>query len=90
MINMSLLWALDVGGDEAWKLADNIMCNIPNDNLFSASKWWLEVGQAGDVEGYLVHYWLLKYDKINVSPLGAASDIRKRIESLIKEMPIYI
>lgn len=90
MVNMSLLWALRIGGDEAWNLADNIMSNIPNDNLALVNDWWLKVGKAGDNEGYLVHYWLLKYGKIKHSSLGKESDIRSRLQLFIKDMPIFI
>lgn len=90
MINMSLFWALNIGGEVAWKLADSIMSTIPNKDIHSEVEWWLNVGQTGDVEGYLVHYWLLKYDKISSSPLGTKKDIRKYISQSIKKMPDYI
>lgn len=90
MINMSLFWALNVGGDEAWKLADGIMSNVPVCNISDAAGWWLELGRKGDIEGYLVHYWLLKYSKIKVSLLGTKLDIRRRIHFSIKNMPMYI
>ena len=90
MINMALLWALSIGGDEAWRLADSIMSNIPVSNISTAADWWLELGWRDDIEGYLVHYWLLKYAKIKCSLLGNRIDIRRRIHFSIKNMPMYI
>ncbi len=93
MINMSLLWALNIQGEDNWKLADDIMSMIPNDNeilLSSAVQWWLGVANAGDVEGYLVHYWLLKHKQISTSPLGGKSELLHRIRLTIVNLPEFI
>lgn len=90
MINMALLWALNVKGEDSWKLADNIMSMIPRDNVSSALDWWLDVARNGDVEGYLVHYWMLKHGKIDKTPLGSKAELLDRIASEIKDMPEFM
>ena len=90
MINMALLWALNIGGDEGWRLADKIMSVLSTDNISAAMFWWDDVAKAGDIEGYLVHYWILKYDKLAFSTLGEKDDLLKKIRNEIPELPTYI
>lgn len=90
MINMALLWALNVKGEDSWKLADNIMSMMPRDNVSSALDWWLDVARNGDVEGYLVHYWMLKHRKIDKTPLGSKAELLDRIVSEIRDMPDFM
>jgi len=90
MINMALLWALNIGGDEGWRLADKIMSVLSTDNILAAMHWWEDVAKAGDVEGELVHYWIVKYNKFDFSTLGEKEELLKKIRKKIPEMPAYI
>ena len=90
MINMSLLWAINIGTEDAWKLADDIMSNIPKDNIMSALRWWYDVAKKGDVEGYLVHYWMLRHGKIDKTPLGTKSELIERLSADISGIPYFL
>lgn len=90
MINMALLWALNVKGEDNWKLADNIMSMVPRDNVSSALDWWLGVARNGDAEGYLVHYWMLKHNKIDKTLLGSKAELLDRIVSEINDIPDFM
>ena len=90
MINMALLWALNIGGDEGWRLADKIMSVLSIDSISAAMFWWENVAKAGDIEGDLVHYWILKYGKLAFSTLGEKDDLLKKIRNEIPELPVYI
>ncbi len=90
MINMALLWALNIGGDESWKLADKIMSFLSIENVSAATFLWENVAKSGDVEGYLVHYWILKYEKLAFTTLGEKDELLKKIRSEIPELPAYI
>lgn len=90
MINMALFWTLNVKGEDSWKLADNIISVIPREDISSALDWWLDIARKGDIEGYLVHYWLLRHNKIDKTPLGSRSELLDIIVSKIKDIPDFI
>ena len=92
IVNMALFWAIKIGGEKAWKLADCMMSQLPEKEIFYIYDWWLEAGlleNENRFEGYLVHYWLLKYQKIRESPLGLKDDIRRKVQAFI-DIPSYI
>lgn len=90
MVNMALLWVLNVKGEDCWRLADNIISMLPSDNVSSALDWWLDVANKGDVEGYLVHYWMLKKGIIDKTPLGTKEYLLEKITSEIKDFPDFM
>lgn len=88
LINMALFWALKVGDSDSWELADKIIQMVSSDELSSALDWWLNVARNGDVEGYLVHLWMLKHNKIQMTPLGAKEELLERVKKEIK-LPLF-
>lgn len=80
LINMALLWALKVGDPDSWELADKIIQLISTDELAPALDWWLGIARRGDVEGYLVHLWILKNNKIKVTPLGTKDELLRVVK----------
>lgn len=90
MVNMALLWALNVKGEDCWRLADNIISMLPRDNVSAALDWWLDVANNGDVEGYLVHYWMLKKEIIDKTPLGTKEYLLEKITSEITDLPNFM
>ena len=84
LINMALLWALKVGDSDSWELADKIIQLISTDELVPALDWWLDLARRGDVEGYLVHLWILKNNKIKVTPLGIKDELLQVVKKEIK------
>ena len=83
LINMALLWALKVGDPDSWELADKIIQLISTDEIAPALDWWLGVARKGDVEGYLVHLWILKNNKIKVTPLGTKDELLRVVKKEI-------
>lgn len=84
MVNMSLFLALNINNINSWIYADRIMSMIENnEDLYEISKWWLNVANNGETEGFLVHYWLLRHNIINKSPLGDCQYLINYIEKSI-------
>lgn len=83
LINMALFWALKVGDLDSWELADNLIQMVSSDGLSSALNWWLSLAKKGDVEGDLVHLWLLKHNKIQMTPLGTRGELLERVKKEI-------
>ena len=89
LINMALFWALKVGDLDSWELADNLIQMVSSDGLSSALNWWLSLAKKGDVEGELVHLWLLKHNKIQMTPLGTMEELLGRVKKEIKLPPFF-
>lgn len=90
MINMALLWAINVGGIDGWRLADNIMSILPKDEISAAVEWWSDVAKIKDIEGYLVLYWLLKWNKIEKTDLGTKEVIYSKLLDELKDIPNFV
>lgn len=90
IVNMALLWALNVGGDSSWELADSLMSHFPREEMLTVLNWWLDVAKKGDIEGYLVHYWLLKHEMIDKTPLGTREELLDRLSKTIKDFPEFM
>ena len=48
------------GVENNWRFADKLMNYINTSKLVQIDEWWKDLGKAREIEGYVVHYWLLK------------------------------
>lgn len=87
LINMALFWAIRVGSEEDWKIADQLVSIVDKTNINRAYFWWLDVGNKDDVEGYLVHLLLIRNGKIASSPLGDIRVLFEKIKAKYKSIP---
>lgn len=62
IINMGLLFALNLSAPKDWKTADDLFSLLP-DELSEADSWWEKLGNNDETEGYLVHFFLLRHKK---------------------------
>ena len=70
MINMAMFWTLNIGAEDDWKIADELVSIVSQSDVYGAYLWWLDVGNIDDVEGHLVHLLLIRNGKIAKNPLG--------------------
>jgi uncharacterized protein YrzB (UPF0473 family) len=89
MINMALVWALNVGDADSWALADKIMSLLPDNDVNAVLYWWQQAAMDGDVEGELVHLWLLRHTKAEKSPLGSYAELLAHVSAKIKNLPEF-
>lgn len=89
MINMGLLFALNLSAPSDWKTADALFSLLP-DRLSGADSWWENLGNKDDVEGYLVHFFLLRHEKIEQSSLGSIKSIAMRLTKSIDGFPEWL
>lgn len=87
VVNMALFWALYVGGENNWRFADKLMNYFDTSKLVQVDEWWEDLGRAGEVEGYVVHYWLLKNGYMRRSNLGSLNDIINEIKKKKLDVP---
>lgn len=87
LINMALFWALRVGSEEDWKMADELISLVSKSDVHGAYLWWLDVGNKDDVEGHLVHLLLIRNGKIAKSPLGEMKVLFDKVKSQYAAIP---
>lgn len=70
LINMALHFALNLGMEADWKLADRMIGLLKSDEkeTDSAVQWWNDLAKEDDEEGILVLCWLERHGKHMVSP----------------------
>ena len=89
LINMGLLFALRLSSPNDWKTADDLFALLP-DGLTGADSWWEKLGKNNESEGYLVHFFLLRHDKIEHSNLGSIKSIAMRLAKSIDGFPEWL
>lgn len=63
LINMALLFALELGSESDWKTADRLIALIDREKMdrLSAYSWWKNLADQDDSEGCLVCLWLNRH-----------------------------
>lgn len=89
-MNLALLLALRCGKDSDWKFADELAEKMPDDNISSIQGWWENVGSVGDVEGLLVHFFLLRHKKIKKSIFGDVEQLSQKLSSELDYFPDWL
>ena len=89
IINMGLLFALNLSTPIDWKTADDLFALLPN-GLTGADSWWEKLGQNNESEGYLVHFFLLRHEKIEQSSLGSIKSLAVRLAKSIDGFPEWL
>lgn len=78
LINMAL-YASVMGNCVEMSRGDYYIKQIDEDGN-SVQKWWEDLAKEGELEGYMVLYWLFQHQVINTSVVGA----RERILHILK------
>lgn len=89
MINMGLLFALNLSDSDDWRTADALFSLLP-DGLNGADSWWDDLGKSNESEGYLVHFFLLRHNKVEHSDLGSIKSIAMRLKRSIETFPAWL
>ena len=89
IINMGLLFALNLSTPIDWKTADDLFALLPNE-LTGADSWWEKLGKNNESEGYLVHFFLLRHGKIEQSSLGSTKSLAMRLAKSIDGFPEWL
>lgn len=89
LINMGLLFALRLSTPNDWKTADDIFSLLP-DELTGADSWWEKLGKNNESEGYLVHFFLLRHQKIEFSKLGSEKSLAIRLSKNVNSFPNWL
>lgn len=87
LINMALFWALNIGAEDDWKMADELISLVSKSDVHGAYLWWLDVGNKDDVEGHLVHLLLIRNGKIAKSPLGEMKALFDKVKAKYAAIP---
>lgn len=87
LINMALFWALNMGRENDWKMADELISLVSKSDEYAAYLWRLDVGNKDDVESQLVHLLLIRNGKIAKSPLGEMKVLFDKVKAQYTTIP---
>lgn len=90
MTNMALIFALNLGKESDWRIADDLMAEIPMSEAQQIWNWWEKLSRSGEVEGDLVLLWLLRHKKVAGSPAENIQDLWKRLQEKLDTIPQWL
>lgn len=88
VVNTALVLALLLGTDFDWEVADRLISCL--DDISGVASWWETIGKNGDLEGHLVHLWLLRHKLITASPLGTTNKLFDDICKVYRSVPPWL
>lgn len=59
LVNTALIFALDLGEEREWQIADDMVSEILDDEVEDVFHWWKRLADEGEPEGAIVLLWLL-------------------------------
>lgn len=90
LVNTALVFALMLGDDESWHLADSIFERLSGFGGMLVSSWWEDLAKGGDDEGFLVIFFLLRHGKIDNDSVGSIKSIALRLAKSIDGFPEWL
>lgn len=89
-VNEALAFCLSFGSDTDWQIADDLMRNLPETNTISIVNWWSDIAKMGEIEGFLVLFFLLRHKKIEHSALGSIKSIVIKLKKNLESFPDWL
>ena len=90
LVNTALVFALMLGDDDSWHLADSIFERLSCFGGILVSSWWENLAKEGDDEGFLVIFFLLRHGKIGSDSVGSIKSIALRLAKSINGFPEWL
>lgn len=90
LVNMALIFALNLGEEKDWRTADEMVSAISDNEAEDVFHWWKGLADEGDPEGSLVLLWLLRHGKVKQSQLGDVKKLHKQITERIGKIPEWL
>lgn len=90
LVNTALVFALMLGDNESWHLADSIFEKLSPLGGALVESWWKDVAEAGDIEGDLVLFFLLRYGLIDDSETAPIKSIARRLTKNLSAFPKWL
>ena len=87
IVNTALILCLILKEDYDWQTADKLFEYV-DEKEQSVCDWWANLGE--EIEGYLVHFFLLRHAKIEHSDLGTIKSIALRLAKSIDGFPEWL
>lgn len=87
IVNTALILCLLLKEDHDWQTADKLFEYVTEKEQ-SVCDWWANLGE--EVECYLVHFFLLRHDKIKHSDLGSIKSIALKLAKSIDGFPDWL
>lgn len=87
IVNTALILCLLMKEDHDWQTADKLFEYVTEKEQ-SVCDWWANLGE--EIEGYLVHFFLLRHRKIEHSDLGSIKSIALRLTKSIDGFPEWL
>ena len=89
LVNMALIFALDLGEEKDWQIADDMISAIQDDEIEDVFHWWKRLADEGEPEGAIVLLWLLRHGKVKKDQLEDVEEL-KNILGKVERIPEWL
>lgn len=87
---MALIFALDLGEEKDWWMADDMVSEIPDDEVEDVFHWWKGLADEGEPEGAVVLLWLLRHGKIEQDQIKNVKEFQNNLLEKIGKIPEWL
>lgn len=87
LVNTALVLCLLLKTDADWHIADELFEYVPEKEK-DVIDWWTKL--EDEPEGSLVHFFLLRHEKMEDSPFGAIKSIARRLAESVDGFPAWL
>lgn len=90
LVNAALLQVLCVGGDEGWETARRLIERLDHADIGVVSRYWQQRAAAGDPEGDIVHFMLVRWRKLKYSPVDRWKELCQTVHAVVPRLPKHL
>ena len=90
LVNAALLQVQYVGGEEGWENARRLMEKLDHADVGVVSRFWQQRAQAGDPEGEVVHFMLVRWRKLKYSPVARWKELCETVHAVVPRVPRHL
>lgn len=90
LVNAALLQVQCIGGEEGWENARHLVEKLDYADVGVISRFWQQRAQAGDPEGELVHFMLVRWRKLKYSPVARWKELCETVHAVIPRVPHHL
>lgn len=90
LVNMALIFALDLGEAKDCQIADVMVSEIPDDEVEDIFHWWKRLADEGEPEGEIVLLWLLRHGKVKQNQVENVKELQNNLLEKVGKIPEWL
>lgn len=90
LVNAALLQVMCIGGEKGWESARRLIERLDRADIGIVSRYWQERAAAGDPEGDIVHFMLVRWRRLKYSPVDRWEELCQTVHAVVPCLPKHL